>query len=254
MDLKKYFEANWKFLLFVLIGGLIGGYCIGVHSYDTLSEDMLVVLREQNVTREMVAISSMLQYGILFGVVLAAIGIVISEKVHLWKAFWLEKKAVRITAIISVIAALCLFPGDRLIFGALDAWVRDQYTTAPTIYKIVGGLLVGGIIEEVMMRLFFMSLCAFILSRLFYKNENAIPIRVYVIANILAAILFAAGHIPSTMTMTELTPVILLRCFIFNGGLGLGFGYLYRKHGIGYAMIAHGLAHLIADILMIIFI
>ena len=252
--MKKYLKAHWRFLLFVLIGGLIGGYCMGIYSYDLLSEDNLVILREQNVTKEMVALSSMMQYGILFGVVLAAIGSVISEKVHLWKAFQFEKKAASITAIITVIAALCLFPGDKLIFGSLNAWVRDQYTTAPTIYKIVGGLLVGGIIEEVMMRLFFMSLCVWILSRLFCKNENEIPIRVYVAANILAAILFAAGHIPSTMTMTSLTPVILLRCFLFNGGLGLGFGYLYRKYGIGYAMIAHGLAHLIADLLMIIFV
>ena len=104
------------------------------------------------------------------------------------------------------------------------------------------------------MRLFFISLCVLILSGIFCKGEKEIPVPVYVIANILAAILFAAGHIPSTMTMTALTPVILVRCFLFNGGLGLGFGYLYRKHGIGYAMIAHGLAHLISDILMILFV
>ena len=39
--MKKYFAANWKFLLFVLISGLIGGYCIGIYGYDTLSEDTL---------------------------------------------------------------------------------------------------------------------------------------------------------------------------------------------------------------------
>lgn len=252
--MKKYFKENWKFLLFVLIGGLIGGYCTGIYGYDILSEETLALMREQNVTREIVAISTMIQYGILFGVVLAAIGIVLSSKIRLWKAFRPEKKAILITSIIAIIAALCLFPGDKLIFGSLNEWVRDQYTMSPTVWKILGGLLVGGIIEEVMMRLFFMSLCVFILSGIFYKNENEIPIRVYVIANILAAILFAAGHLPSTMTMTTLTPVILLRCFLFNGGLGLGFGYLYRKYGIGYAMIAHGFAHLIADILMIIFV
>lgn len=252
--MKKYFEANWRFLAFVLVGGLIGGYCIGIHGYDVLSEDMLAALREQNVTRETLAISSMIQYGILFGALLAAIGIVLSEKVRLWKAFRPEKKAVQVTLLFAVISALCLFPGDKLIFGSLNEWVRDQYTTSPTIWKILGGLLVGGIVEEVMMRLFFMSLCAFILSRIFHKNKDEIPVRVYVIANIIAAILFAAGHLPSTMTMTALTPVILLRCFLFNGGLGLGFGYLYRKYGIGYAMIAHGSAHLIADILTIIFV
>lgn len=252
--MKKYFKANWKFLLFVLVGGLIGGYCLGIYVFDTLSEDLLAALREQGVTREMVAISSMLQYGVLYGVVLAASGIVLSEKVRLWGAFRLEKKAVLVTSIITVIATLCLFPGDMLIFGAMNSWVADQYTAAPTVWKILGGLLVGGIIEEVMMRLFFMSLCAFILSKVFYKNEKEIPNRVYVIANTLAAILFAAGHIPSTMAMTTMTPVLLLRCFLFNGGLGLGFGHLYRKHGIGYAVIAHGLAHLMADVLMIIFV
>ena len=45
------------------------------------------------------------------------------------------------------------------------------------------------------------------------------------------------NSIPSTMTMTALTSEILIRCFLFNGGLGLAFGHLYRKYGIGYAMI-----------------
>ena len=44
---EKVFEANWKFLLFVLIGGLIGGYCTRIYGYDALSEDALAVLREQ---------------------------------------------------------------------------------------------------------------------------------------------------------------------------------------------------------------
>ena len=77
---------------------------------------------------------------------------------------------------------------------------------------------------------------------------------IFIIANIISALLFAAGHLPSTATMTTLTPVIIFRCFLFNGGLGLCFGYLYRKYNIGYAMISHGLCHLISDILMLIFI
>jgi membrane protease YdiL (CAAX protease family) len=120
--------------------------------------------------------------------------------------------------------------------------------------KIIAGLLVGGVIEEVMMRLFFMSLLVFIISRLFCKNEKDIPVRVFAAANIISALLFAAGHLPGTMAMTTLTPLLLLRCFLFNGGLGLCFGWLYRKYGIGYAMISHGFAHLISDLLMVIFI
>ena len=179
---------------------------------------------------------------------------VFSKKVNLWKEFKYHKKGVIVTSIITIIGALLLFPGDKLIFGSLNGWVNEGYTMAPTLPKIIGGLLVGGVIEEVMMRLFMMSLLALIIKKIFYNKEKDIPIKVYVIANIISALLFAAGHIPSTMTMTTLTPVIIIRCFLLNGGIGLAFGYLYRKYGLGYAMISHGFCHLIADILMLIFI
>ena len=251
--MKKFIKDHFKFLLLVLISGLIGGYCLGLYSYDSLSIDLLKELQKQNITKEMVAISFMIQYGILFGLILASIGIILSKKIKLWKEFKINKKALVTTMIITIIGALILFPGDKLIFGSLNTWVLEQYTVKPTIYKIIGGLLVGGIIEEVMMRLFFMSLIVFIISK-FYKNKKEIPTIIFIIANIISALLFAAGHLPSTLTMTSLTPIIIIRCFLFNGCLGLCFGYLYRKYGIGYAMISHGLCHLISDILMIIFI
>ena len=252
--MKQYIKDNWKFLLFVLIGGTIGGYCIGSSTYDTLSAEMLAELNKQNVTKEMVSISTMFQYGILFGLILAGAGIVTAKKVDLWKRFEFNKKAAITTAVISVVSALLLFPGDKLIFGSFNSWVNDLYTVTPTIEKILGETLVGGIIEEVMMRLFLMSLLVLIGSKVFNKDKKDIPEKIYVTANVISALLFAAGHIPATIAMTALTPVLLLRCFIFNGGLGLCFGYLYRKYNLGCAMIAHGAAHLISDILMMIFI
>ncbi len=252
--MKKFIKDNWKFLLLVLLGGLIGGYCIGLYTYDTLSNEMLQKLAEQNITRNIVAISTMIQYSIPFGVILASIGIVISKKVNLWKKFTYNKKAIIVTTILTIIAALLLFPGDKLIFGSLNSWVYEQYTSNPTIAKILGGLLVGGIIEEVIMRLFMMSLLVLIMAKLFSKNKKEIPISFYIVANVISALLFAAGHLPATMQMTTLNSIIIVRCFLLNGGIGIGFGYLYRKYGIGYAMISHGLCHLISDILMIIFI
>ena len=215
---------------------------------------LLEELQSQNVSKEMMALSSMIQYGIVFGLILAIVGIILSKKIKLWKEFKINKKAIIATSIITIICALLLYPGDKFIFGSLNTWVNEQYVVKPTIYKIVGGLLVGGIIEEVMMRLFFMSLVIFVVSKLFYKNKKEVPVSVFVIANIISTLLFAAGHLPSTSTMTTLTPLIIFRCFLFNGGIGLCFGYLYRKYGIGYAMISHGLCHLISDLLMIILI
>ena len=130
----------------------------------------------------------------------------------------------------------------------------NSYYEAPSIYKVVVGLLAGGIIEEVMMRLFLMSLLSFIIYKLFYKKEKECPTKVFIMSNVICAILFAAGHLPSTAAFTTLTPLLIFRCFLLNGAYGLSFGYLYRKYSIGYAMISHGLCHLISDILMILFI
>ena len=253
IHMKYLIKNNWKFLLFVLISGSIGGYCTGSYIPEMYSREMQRQLQEQGVTAEMLTLSGAVQYGILYGVILAAAGLIISKKVGLWKEFRFDKNAAASTAIITIIAALCLFPGDKLIFGSFNSWVNDQYNVSPGVPKIIAGLLVGGVIEEVMMRLFFMSLLVLIISKLFCKNEKNIPVRVFAAANMISALLFAAGHLPGTMAMTALTPLLLFRCFLFNGGLGLCFGWLYRKYGISYAMTAHGAAHLISDLLMIIF-
>lgn len=250
--MNNFIKDNWKFLLLVLLSGLIGGYCVGLYAYSSLSPELLKQIQEQNVTKEMIALSSMIQYGVLYGVILASIGIILSKKIKLWNDFKINKKAIMITIIITIIGSLILFPGDKLIFGSFNHWVAEQYTVRPTMEIMIGELLVGGVIEEVMMRLFFMSLVVFIISKIIKKKE--ISTTVIVVANIISALLFAAGHLPSTAAMTDLTPLIVFRCFLFNGGLGLTFGYLYRKYGIGYAMIAHGGVHLLADIFMLMFI
>jgi membrane protease YdiL (CAAX protease family) len=77
---------------------------------------------------------------------------------------------------------------------------------------------------------------------------------VLVTANVVAALLFATGHLPATsMIFGSLTPLLLARCFLFNGGFGLLFGYLYRKHGIHYAMISHAMLHVVSRVIWIAF-
>ena len=89
--MKIFLKENWKFLLLVLLGGLIGGYCIGVYSYDSLSLELLKQIQEQNLTKEMLGLVSMIQYGITFGLVLAVIGILLSKKINLWNEFKVDK-------------------------------------------------------------------------------------------------------------------------------------------------------------------
>ena len=110
------------------------------------------------------------------------------------------------------------------------------------------------VLEEVMLRLFWMSLVAFLLWKLFAKNEEKPTVAILMIANVVAAILFAAGHLPATLMMIGSSPMVLIRCFLLNGGFGLLFGYLYRKHGLRYAMLAHGGCHIVSKLIWILFI
>lgn len=251
--MKSFIKDNWKFVIFVVIAGLIGGYFTSLYLYDNLTEELLKQLLDQNINRSIYSIISSIQIGLLYGLLLSIVGTVLSKKVGLWKDFKIEKRAILITIIFSIIGGLVLYPGDNILFGSIEM-VKESYLAKPTINFFIASLFYGGIIEEVMLRLFFMSLIIFIISKLFYRKEKEVPTKVFIISNIIAALVFALGHLPSTMAMTSLTPLIVFRCLIMNSGYGLVFGYLYRKYGIGYSMICHGLCHFISKILMFIFI
>lgn len=127
--------------------------------------------------------------------------------------------------------------------------IQSANAASLTVSGVIASVMYDGIIEEVMLRLFFMSIIALIIWKVFckkYDREN-IPTGVFVAANIIAALVFAAGHLPATtIIFGKLTPLILFRCFLLNRGFGLVFGWLYRKYGIAYAMIGHALFHIIS--------
>jgi hypothetical protein len=70
------------------------------------------------------------------------------------------------------------------------------------------------------------------------------------VATILAAALFGLGHLPMTSMMVPLTPLIIVRAFVLNGLLGVGFGYLYWTRGLESAMLAHLSADLLLHVLL----
>lgn len=123
----------------------------------------------------------------------------------------------------------------------------------PTPAYILGCVTYGAVIEEVMLRLFMMSLIALVLHLIFERGKETASVWVLVTANIISALLFAAGHLPATQILLGLSPMILVRCFLLNGGIGLLFGWLYRKFGLRYAMLAHGGCHVVSKLIWILF-
>lgn len=181
-------------------------------------------------------------------------GYILAENLGLWKPIKFEKRGLAVTLILSVIAGI-IFSLDYWTFGNLIDGIKESTAAGMTLHGIIASILYGGIIEEILLRLFVMSLIAFLIAKIFYKNCEQIPAKVFVIANVAAALLFAAGHLPATIvTFGELSPMLLFRCFLLNGGFGILFGWLYRKQGLHYAMLSHATVHIVSKIIWFIFI
>ena len=245
---KKY----WKTTLFFALAGLVGGFFVGLYQMDSYPEEIRQEILSQGISNVLLgAISAVQAAG--YGLVLGAAGIFLGKKTGLWKdERKLEKKPLTCTAIVAILGGMLLILPDLLIFGNYSEVVRDSYSVKPTVSYMLAAVIYGGVIEEVMLRLFFMSLLAFLLEKLFRKESGTTG--VLIAANVIAAMLFAAAHLPATAMLMELTPMILFRCFLLNGGFGLVFGWLYRKYGLRYAMLAHAGCHVISKLIWILFV
>jgi hypothetical protein len=237
-----------KFTLPLLPVALVAGYFVTGYQLETLDPTMLEEALAQIGGTGVLTLVSMLQtlgYTLFCGV----LGHILAQKVGLVKTVRFEKKPLLLTLGLSLVFGV-IFSLDYWTFGAVMPELRaglDQIT----VNNWVASILYGGIVEELMLRLFFMSLIAWILQKLLKKQTTGILIA----ANVIAAILFAASHLPATwMAFGELTPMLLFRCFLLNGGFGLFFGWAYRKYGIQYAMAAHASLHIVSKLIWTIFI
>ena len=178
----------------------------------------------------------------------------LAEKLGLMKPIRFEKAALMKTLPLCAVAGL-LLSLDYWTFGAWIPGVREATDTTLSLHVVMASVLYGGIVEEIMMRLFLMSLLAWLGWKVFFRKQEKPPQLVIAAANVIAALLFAAGHLPATvMIFGSLTPLILVRCFLLNGGFGLFFGWLYRRYGIQYAILGHMMAHMVSKLIWVLFV
>ncbi len=202
-------------------------------------------------------LSSIIQIAGLYTLVLGYFGYVLSERVQLSVVQKFEKRKTTMAILIGFVCALVML-SDHVLFAPFIPQVKAAYTReAFTLSGLLFSMLYGGVIEEIMLRLFFLSLLVFLMDKIFDAKRGEAPIRplFYQIANILAAVLFALGHLPATqVAFGGLTTLLVLRSLVLNGVLGWIFGLLYLKLGLQYAMMAHALTHLFNQAILLLFI
>ena len=241
----KKLKIPFLFALACLPAALIAGFFVLQYQLELLPTETIEQLMEQAGSKGVLMAVGLIQTAVI--VMLAAFfGRILSEKLGLWKPLRFEKQQILKTLLLSVPAGIVL-AGD---YWAPIPGVQEAAEAGMTVWGVLASVFYGGIIEELLMRLFVLSLIGFLLWKLFWRKQEKVPETALILANVLAALLFAAGHLPATVTtFGSLTPLLVLRCFLLNGGFGLIFGRLYRKYGIQYAMAGHALCHIVSKLI-----
>lgn len=225
---------------------LLAGALIGAYQLELMPDAQRTMLLTQAGSLTAVLVVAALQTAILT-VLCALLGLRLASHVALDTTVRIAPPGAWAALVTAMIVAV--------VIVASDIWLFAPYlpaTAAPSFsgLGLVSSVLYGGIIEEVLMRLGVMTLMVWVL----WKIRGALAPWMYVVAIGVSALLFAAGHLPITFQLlcqpgSDCTPLVV-RALLLNGIGGVGFGYLYWRHGLGAAMVAHMLTHVLMQLVL----
>ncbi len=91
--MMKYIKENWKFFAFMILICIIGGYFTTIYTLQSFDQSMFEETIKQVGSKELFIGISVAQIS-LYAVIFAGIGIILSNKIGLWKKFEVNKKAI----------------------------------------------------------------------------------------------------------------------------------------------------------------
>lgn len=209
---------------------------------------------------------SVLQSALLLGIV-TAIGLWLAPRVGLGLPLveaWVNHQPVNRrwrtlvtqSIIIGIVAALLIIGLEILYFSPAMAaqGLAFPESAQPPAWQGFLASFYGGITEEVMLRLFLMTLLVWLGSKVTRTSAGQPTAAIFWLAIILAAIIFGLGHLPATTALgVPLNGLIVTRAIILNGIPGLAFGWLYWRRGLEGSMMAHFSADILLHVILPLF-
>lgn len=137
--------------------------------------------------------------------------------------------------------------GGAFLFGA---WRYAPVLLAPIQERLslplFARVLYGGITEELLLRWGLMTVLVWLAWALLQRRRG-VPRPGHIwLAVVVSALLFGASHLPAASILAgPLDSATVVWVVGVNTAFGLLFGYLFWRHGLESAMIAHGLTHVV---------
>jgi membrane protease YdiL (CAAX protease family) len=240
---------NWK-LYFILLAASVAGVLL-VMPYQ------LAMLPEPVALTPVMVLAGLAQNLILFGIAIY-LGLLLSRRVGMGLPI-LEGALAGKPQSRALLSVLPLSVGVGAAGGVVTVLLDLPFqklssisllsTNTPVWWKGLLASFYGGIAEELLCRLFLVSLLAWTTTKVGKKDSGA-PTNFGVwLSIVLAAVLFGLGHLPATAAVTEITALVVLRAVLLNGLIGVAFGFLYWKKGLESAMIAHFSADIVLHVI-----
>lgn len=133
---------------------------------------------------------------------------------------------------------------DQLIFKHY-ANVLLKATPDTELWHGILASFYGAINEEVLLRLFAVSLVSMCLQKITKFSKQ----KVAIISIIICALIFAFGHLPMLYKIIDIPNACdILRVMVLNSLAGIVFGLLYFRYGLFSAMLSHFMADLVIHV------
>ncbi|HEX9038342.1 MAG TPA: CPBP family glutamic-type intramembrane protease [Ktedonobacterales bacterium] len=246
---------SWPEFIILFVAALIGVACIIPYSLELSREAVAKAIERLRRPLWVVLLLQSVQNAVLFGLA-TGLGLLVAHQIGLGAPLLeglLAGRDVSAPALAMLAPALILGVGSSVLMLVLEITIfwprlpskmRDEFPI-PALWKRLLAGFYGGIDEEILLRLFMLSLLAWLLGFLWHMPDGHPAPGAFWVANILAAVLFGLGHLPATAALVKLTPLLVVRAILLNGVVGVATGYLYIQYGLEAAILAHFAADLV---------
>jgi membrane protease YdiL (CAAX protease family) len=240
---------NWKIFFILLVLCVITSLLVIPYSLALTSSEVeitpiiLILTASQNLIMFAVAIFLGLLLSKQIGMGLPILQGALDGKNQTKELKSILMPSVCLGALAGILIVLLSLPFNKIVpeFQSSELYIPAWKALLASFY--------GGIAEEVLLRLFLVSLFVWLTFKI-KKTKDGLPTDFGIwLSIILSAIVFGLGHLPATAQIVPLTGIVVVRAIVLNGVGGIIFGWLYWKKGLESAIIAHFSADIVLHII-----